>query len=171
MERRDIRKELQDVSFNNLNARQLSFLALFIALAAVATYIRVPGFNASYYNLGEVIVFTVALIFGRKSGLIAGAIGSSLVDLLVAPVWVPFTFVIKGLEGWVVGSLAEDDKPLKNILAVVVGGHIMIIGYAVAVWILYGWPSVLPEIGGNYFQALIGAVIAWPLSYQIRKIL
>ena len=169
---KDIKRELREICFNNLSIRCLAYLALFTALVALATYfIKIPGANTSYYNLGEAFIFMIAIVFGPKAGLIAGALGSSLVDLVLAPIWVPFTFVIKGVEGWVVGKLAEGKELSGRIIAVIIGGHIMILGYAIAVWILYGWPAVLPEILGNYGQAAVGAIIALPLARIIEKII
>ncbi|MFW6306644.1 MAG: ECF transporter S component [Bacillota bacterium] len=166
----NIREELKLLNSRNLSMRLITYLALFIAIVAVATYFfKIPGLNTSYYNLGELCIFTIAIVFGHKAGFIAGSMGSALIDLLVAPVWAPFTFVIKGLEGWVVGKIAEPGNMYRNIVAVIVGGHIMIVGYALAVWILYGWPSVLPEIGGNYGQAAVGAIVALPLANRINK--
>ncbi|MFP4015978.1 MAG: ECF transporter S component [Halanaerobiales bacterium] len=167
----DIKKELHNLQINNLSVRSLSYLALFIAAVALATFIKVPGLNTSYYNLGEVFIFTIAIVFGRKAGAISGAIGAALMDLLLFPVWAPFTLIIKGLEGWVVGKIAEGGSLTSKIIAVVIGGHIMIVGYALTTWYLYDWPSVLPEIGGNYGQAAVGALIAIPLAGQINKIL
>lgn len=166
----DIRKQFVDLKLNNITVRPLAYLALFVAAVALATLIKVPGLNTSYYNLGEVFIYTIALVFGKRAGLIAGAFGSALVDLILAPIWAPFTFVIKGVEGWAVGKIANDSRSSK-ILALIAGGHIMIVGYAVAVGLLYGWPAVLPEIGGNYGQAAVGAIIAMPLASQINKIL
>lgn len=167
-----IKKELQELCFSNLTIRCLAYLALFTAMVALATYfIKIPGANTSYYNLGEAFIFMIAIVFGPRAGLVAGALGSSLVDLVLAPIWVPFTFVIKGVEGWVVGKLAAGKGFYGRLIAVIVGGHIMILGYAIAVWILYGWPAVLPEIVGNYGQAVVGAIIAIPLARTIKKIL
>ncbi|MFW5981134.1 MAG: ECF transporter S component [bacterium] len=166
----NIKKELRQLKINKLSVRHLAYLSLFIALVALATYfIRIPGLNTSYYNLGELVIFTLALVFGAKAGLLAGALGSALVDLVVAPVWAPFTFLIKGFEGWVVGKIGQEGKLSKNILAVIIGGHVMIVGYALAVWLLYDWPAVLPEIAGNYGQAGVGAIVAVPLARQINK--
>ncbi len=168
---KNIKEELKELKLNNLSVRSIAYLALFIAAAALGTFIKVPGLNTSYYNLGEVFIYTIALVFGKKAGAIAGAFGSALVDLLLFPVWAPFTFLIKGCEGWIVGKLAEGDKLSRKIVALVVGGHVMIIGYALVVWGLYGWPAVLPEIAGNYGQAAVGAIIAIPLSRQMCKVI
>lgn len=168
----NIKRELQELKFSNLSIRVLSYLALFIAMIALATYfIKIPGLNTSYYNLGEAFIFLVGIVFGAKAGLITGALGSALVDLILAPIWAPFTLVIKGVEGWVVGKLAEEGSLARKVLAILVAGHIMIIGYALSVWLLYGWPAVLPEIVGNYGQVTVGAIIALPLARTMDKIL
>ncbi len=161
---------LQEFSFKKLNTRILSYLALFIAFTAVATYIHFPGPGTSYFNLGEVAIYIIALTFGRKAGGLAGAVGSALIDILLGySIWAPFTFIIKGLEGYLIGKLAEEGNWKRNVLAIIVGGHIMILGYALSVLYLYSWPAVLPEIGIDYGQMLIGGLIALPIARQLNK--
>ncbi|MFW5981650.1 MAG: ECF transporter S component [Halanaerobiaceae bacterium] len=167
----NIKENLRELKIKKITVSELAYIAMFIALVALTTFIRVPGLNTSYYNLGEFMIFTVALVFGAKAGLLAGALGSALVDLIVAPVWAPFTLIIKGFEGWLVGYVAEEGKIAKNVLALILGGHIMIVGYALTTWFLYDWPSVLPEIGGNYGQAGFGAILALPIARQINRYL
>ena len=170
MDQNNIVESLKDFKLTDLNARLLSYLALFIAFVAVATYINIPGPGTSYFNLGEVAIYFIALTFSSKAGAIAGSIGASLMDVILGySIWAPFTFVIKGLEGWVVGKLAREGDLKRNILAIIVGGHIMIAGYALSVWILYSWPYVLPEIGIDYGQMAIGGIIALPLARQVNK--
>ncbi|MFW6381641.1 MAG: ECF transporter S component, partial [Bacillota bacterium] len=97
MEQRNIREELQDFKLKELSARVLAYLALFIALVAVATYLHIPGPSSSYFNMGEVAIYIIALTFGARAGGIAGAAGSALVDILLGySIWAPFTFIIKG---------------------------------------------------------------------------
>ena len=169
MEPAEIKKELQNFKFSNLNVRVLSYLALLMAFTAIATFIRIPGINTQYYNLGEVVIYTLAILFGKKLGAVVGGIGSALVDLIIAPIWAPFTLIIKGLEGWVVGSLAEAENFKRNLSAIFFGAHIMIIGYFLVVWLLYDWPAALTEIVGNYGQSLVGALIAIPISRQFSN--
>lgn len=166
-----IKNSLKNFSLNNLNTRIIAYLALFMAFTVITTYIRVPGINTQYYNLGEVAIYTLALVFGKKVGFLVGGIGSALADLIIAPIWAPFTFIIKGFEGWVVGNLAESNNLKRNILALFLGAHVMIIGYFLAVWGLYDWPAAISEIVGNYGQAILGAVVALPLSRQLNKYL
>lgn len=98
---------------------------VFIALTLVATYliqIRLPFIGAGgLIHMGNIPLFIGAWIFGRKTGAIAGGIGMGLFDLLSGWVsWAPFTLVIVGLMGYVIGKVEE--KPLvKNTLANQIG--------------------------------------------------
>ena len=166
----NLQNELKELNLNDGGARVISYLALFTAFVAVATYLHIPGPNASYFNMGEVAIYIIALTFGGKVGGIAGAFGSALMDIMLGySIWAPFTFVIKGLEGYVVGRIARQGDLKRNILAILAGGHIMIIGYALTKAYLISWAAVPPEIGIDYGQMIIGGAVAIPLSRQIIK--
>ena len=78
--------------------------ALFIALTLVATWlinIRLPFMGSGgLIHLGNVPLFVAAMLFGRKTGAIAGAFGMGLFDLMSGwTAWAPFTFIIVGCMG------------------------------------------------------------------------
>lgn len=154
----------------NKNINKLAFYGLFMALVVVTTAvlrIPVPTFNL-YFNLGESIIYLTALLYGGPAGAIIGGVGSALADILVgAPVWAPITFVVKGLEGYIVGSSA---KKWNLILAVSLGALVMMTGYAVAAGILYGIAAVPVELAGDLIQVSVGAVIALFLHKRLRNI-
>ena len=68
------------------NIRFITITALFIALTYVFTAfinIRLPiTANGGLIHLGNVPLFICAIIFGKKSGAIAGGVGMGLFDLL-----------------------------------------------------------------------------------------
>ena len=73
------------------------------AMAAALTYVftafvnvRLPiAANGGLIHLGNVPLFLMAMLFGRKTGMIAGAVGMGLFDLLSGwTLWAPFTFII-----------------------------------------------------------------------------
>ena len=68
------------------NVKFITFTALFIALTYVFTAfinIRLPIAAAGgLVHLGNVPLFICAIIFGKKSGAIAGGVGMALFDLL-----------------------------------------------------------------------------------------
>ncbi|MFW5980258.1 MAG: ECF transporter S component [Halanaerobiales bacterium] len=167
---KNIREILLDFKAGETDAKIISYLALLTAFVAIATFLYIPGPSSSYFNLGEVAIYLIAITFGQKVGAITGALGSSLVDIILGySIWAPFTLVIKGLEGWVVGKIARENNILSKILAILVGGHIMIFGYAITKGFLISWAAVFTEIGINYAQVIIGAVVAIPLSRQIKR--
>lgn len=169
--RENIQEHLKNINLQSLDTRTLSFLALFIAFTAVATSLHIPGPSSSYFNLGEVAIYTIALTFGAKAGGIAGGIGSAMIDIILGfSIWAPFTLIIKGLEGFVVGKIASRGSEItseRKIFAIIVGGNLMILGYVLAKAFLLSWAVVLPEIGIDFAQMLIGGVIAIPLSNYI----
>ena len=168
--RKNIKDELINLEWKNLSARQLSFLSLFIAFTAVATFLHIPGPSSSYFNLGEVAIYTIALTFGRKAGFVAGSFGSALMDVILGySIWAPFTFIIKGVEGWVVGRLAREHDWKQNLIAIIVGGNIMVVGYAITKGFLISWPAVLPEVGINYAQMTLGGIVALLISYNLNN--
>ena len=89
-------------------AMRLSITAIFTSLVFVATTIfsiYVPQ-TKGFFNIGETMVFTTALLFGPLVGAFAGGVGSMLADLFLGyPQYAPATLVIKACEGAVVGVL------------------------------------------------------------------
>lgn len=126
----------------------------------------VPTFNL-YFNLGEAIIYLTALLYGGNTGALIGGVGSALADIIGGyPVWAPITFVIKGLEGYIVGTVARKNR----YLAVILGGITMMIGYALAAGILYGIGAVPVELAGDFVQVSAGAVISLFLHSRLKDI-
>ncbi|PIE53808.1 MAG: ECF transporter S component [Dethiosulfovibrio peptidovorans] len=146
--------------------RSIALGALGIAMVAGATILSVPvpGFRL-YFNLGEGIIYTVAILLGPRLGCICGGLGAALADLILGyPLWAPLTLLIKGLEGYAVGSLA----PKGRIRALATGAAIMAGGYSLSAGLLYGWAAAPIELGTDIIQTGIGAAIALPLSTVLR---
>lgn len=152
--------------------------ALFIALTLVATAlinIRLPIMgNGGLIHLGNVPLFVAAMIYGKKTGAIAGAFGMGLSDVISGwAIWSPFTFIIVGAIGFVVGLISEKvpgNRYLVNTLAVILALIIKIVGYYFAEVILYGnWIQPFGSIPGNVMQIVIAGIIVVPLVGRIKK--
>ncbi|MGN0702773.1 MAG: ECF transporter S component [Lentihominibacter sp.] len=153
--------------------------ALFIALTLVATMfinIRLPLMgNGGLIHLGNVPLFLAAIIYGRKTGALAGAFGMGLFDLISGwTAWAPFTFVIVGAMGYVVGLMAEKLKfnpYVVNTLAVLVALVIKIVGYYFAEVILYhNWFVPLGSIPGNIMQVVVAGIIVVPIANRLKML-
>lgn len=154
--------------------------ALLTALVFVATAfinIKLPILSSGgLVHLGNVMLFTASIVFGKQKGAIAGAVGMGIFDLSSGwALWAPFTFVIRGAMGYIIGSIAwsKDRKGtnlLVNLFAVVVAGIWMIAGYYITEIILYGnWVSPMASIPGNITQIVVGAVIGLPVAKILKR--
>lgn len=155
--------------------KKLTINAMCIALTFVATAfinIRLPIMaNGGLVHLGNVPLFLSAILFGKKTGAVAGAFGMGLFDLLSGwTAWAPFTFIIVGIMGYVVGSIAEKKTTLWYSVAVLAALLIKIIGYYIAEVILYqNWATPLMSIPGNIIQVVVAGVIVVPTAVALRK--
>ena len=163
--------------------RQLVLTAIFVALTYVATWllnIRLPFMGSGgLIHLGNVPLFAAGMLFGKKTGFWAGALGMGLFDLMSGwTAWAPFTFVIVGCMGFCIGLISEKapckSRFVNDVLCVIVALMIKIVGYYFAEVILFGnWYSPLGSIPGNIVQvgvAGIAAIIFVPILRKILKI-
>jgi len=91
------------------------FTALVCAFT-ISIQLYIPA-TRGYFNVGEVMVYTGALVGGPFVGAFAGGVGSMLADVATGfAYYAPGTLVIKGLEGLIVGWLARR-RPFKTVRA------------------------------------------------------
>lgn len=143
-----------------------------IALTTVMTMIMIPAFSGhGYLNLGDMVIFLAAMMMGKKGGLIVGGIGSALADLILGySFYAPITLVVKGMEGFVAGSLLSTKMGKKiPLVPTIIGAIIMAIGYYIAEIFLYGTGPALVAIPGNLLQGIVGAITATLLYTAIKK--
>jgi uncharacterized membrane protein len=88
----------------------LALTAVSTSLVCVATIVfsfYVPQ-TRGFFNIGETMVFTTAILFGPVIGAFAGGVGSMLADILLGyPYYAPATLIIKATEGAIVGFLSR----------------------------------------------------------------
>ena len=141
-------------------------IALFSALVCVLTiFVQIP-WGKGYINFGDTLIFLAASLLGPVGGMIAGAIGSSLADLFSGfATYAPFTFVVKGGEGFLCGILYtyvfRKQRPmLRRLFSMLIAGAWMIIGYFHTDLMLYGWEASLFNFVSGPIQAGASLVVA-----------
>lgn len=161
----------------NSAVKELTITGISIALVFVATLminIRLPIGYGGLIHLGNVPLFLAAIVFGKKTGALAGAVGMGLFDLMGGwTPWAPATFLIVGLMGYVVGLIAEY-KPtfFGYALAIVAACVIKVVGYYVAEALIYGnWVQPVFSIPGNLLQIGVAAVVVLPIAGTLKKAL
>ena len=146
------------------------------ALVCVATFlIQIPNpATRGYINVGDAMIMASALIFGVAVGGFAGGVGSALADIILGyGYFAPLTLLVKGIEGILVGKISNGKNLKRDLLAVLIGGVEMVVGYFLGESFVmgYGVPAALTEVPGNISQVLIGGIIGVPLVLAVRRYL
>lgn len=148
----------------------ISLVLVFVFTALVN--IRLPfAPNGGLIHLGNLPLFVAAILFGKRTGMIAGGVGMALFDLMSGwTLWAPFTLVIVGCMGLVVGAVTEKHKSFPfYILAMVLACAIKIVGYYFTEAIIYGNLVVpLTSIPGNLIQVGVAAVLTLVIIHPLR---
>jgi uncharacterized membrane protein len=156
---------------NKTNA--LVITSMLAALIFVFTYLIKIPVNASgaYMNIGDCVIYCSGLLVGGPWAAAAAGIGSALSDLLLGfPVYAPATLVIKGAMGLVCAVLMKKGGFGRFAWVSVLGGAIMVAGYALFEWIFFGWTYAVGTVSFNLIQWVAGVAGAWALYYPVRRI-
>ncbi|MCL2288687.1 MAG: ECF transporter S component [Candidatus Bathyarchaeota archaeon] len=158
-----------------ISSFQLAVAALFAALVAVVTLsVHFPLANG-YFNFGEVVIYSAALLLGPFVGLVAGA-GAAIADVVLSPGYALATFIIKAVEGFLVGYLIRGlNRKIKNLtlcasVAVLIGGCEMVVGYFVYDLFVFGYFFALYAALFNIVQMLTGLIIAIPIMHAVLRV-
>ncbi len=161
-----------------LDARAIALVAVMAAVACVFTLVRfpIPG-TKGYVHLGDIAANFAALAFGPWFGLVIAGGGMALADILGGyPFWAPWTLIIHGLQGFVVGYIAAlgySAQPSRLRLAPIIVGAIlgeiiMVGGYFLAESFLYGVAPALTSVPWNLAQGLFG-LLGVPLYLMVAR--
>lgn len=161
---------------SGFGTREIATSAIMAALVCVATMLvqfPIPA-TQGFFNVGDAMVMVAALTFGPVVGGIAGGLGSALADFLGGwYVWVPFTLVVKGIEGVLAGFVmrtsGDGRGSLQVVLAWIIGGLEMVAGYFLVQVYMYGFSAALIEAPFNFVQMAVGGVVGIPLSIALRQ--
>lgn len=146
-------------------------LALVASVVLVATmFLKLPT-PTGYIHLGDGIIYAASLAFGPVFGAISGAVGSTLADILGGyAIWAPWTLVIKGIAGWLIGKLGHGQPRSRQILAMIVAAVWTVAGYALGTSLMYSPKAALAESLGNVVQTGSGVIIGMVLGPALKSI-
>ncbi len=152
----------------NSNLKKIVLAALMAAFACVATMsirIPTPG-TGGYIHPGDAVVILSGVILGPAWGLLAAGIGSAMADLMGGYfIYVPITFVIKGIVAFAAGTIYRrmGRTSRSRYIAVVLGGiaDMMLVagGYFLCECGLYGAAAAAASVPANIIQGIGGLVI------------
>ncbi len=158
----------------------ITITALMAAMICVVTLVvKIPTPTKGYLNLGDCFVLLSGWLLGTGYGFLAGGIGSAFADLLAGyPIYIPGTFVIKGLMAFVFAVILQKMQKDKDgisrlswILSAVCAEAVMVSGYYLyeAVIIGEGFYPAFAGVFGNVMQGLVGFVSAFFVAEAMRR--
>jgi uncharacterized membrane protein len=166
--------------------KDLVFSSMFAAMCAISTYIHIP-FGGAMVHLGSAFIFTIGIVFGGVYAAIAGAIGSAFFDIVMgSSAYTIWSFVIKGIAGFIVGVVAKgmwpeatqtamasgQKKMLRAVLGCVLAAAWTLAGYVVAWWQVTGsFTIALANMPSSLLTSGAGMLVALLLAPKLRNIL
>jgi uncharacterized membrane protein len=151
----------------------LAVIAIMTAIVFILTrVVQVPTPVVGYIHLGDVGVFFSAFAFGPWAGAVAGGLGTALADWTSGPyaIWAPFSLLVHGAQGLVVGWLAARWRGVGGrLVAAAIGGVIVVAGYLAAGTYLKGFAAALTEVPLNIVQVTVGTIVSIPLYAAVRR--
>ncbi len=171
----------------NYSVKKLALNGVMIALVFLTTYFtRIPTpLPGGYFNLGDAVIMLTAVFLGPFGGLIAGAIGSCLTDIIAGSMlYAPITLVVKGIEGLTVGLLMQNYNQsegalakIRLIFAILAGASVMTTGYFLSEAFLlgvfdeaFGLAAAVSGLIPNMIQGGLSAALGYILVLVLRKI-
>ncbi len=155
--------------------KSLTITAIFIALTYVFTAmvnVRLPiAANGGLIHLGNIPLFIGAILFGKRTGFLAGGVGMALFDLLSGwTIWAPCTFITVGLMGFLLGWISERHRRFSwYALGIGLACVIKLVGYFLADVLIYHSVLVaLNSIPGNLIQVSLAAAVVMPMLPRLE---
>lgn len=150
--------------------QQLAISGLMAAVICVATFaVRVPT-AIGYIHIGDGFIFLAVALLGYY-GVAAAAIGSGLADLIAgAPLYIPGTFIIKGLMALVALKYINNHYTVgRCIVAYLLAEILMVLGYFLYEIPLYGMKAAAGSMFFNDIQGLVGIIIGTVVVMTIKQ--
>ena len=148
----------------NNKTKFISEISVLTSLTIVITLVLIiplPS-NSGYLNLSDAMIMIASNVTSPLGGFIVGALSGGICDLVAGyGAYIPFTIIIKGIEGYLAGYLFKklNNKTLKY-LSLFICGLLMGILYFIPDFIYYGVSVALLNLPLNILQGILGASIA-----------
>lgn len=158
----------------NKSTKHIVKSAVVAALVFIVTWslrIPVPATSGAYMNPGDAVIYISAYLIGGPEAIIGAAIGSALADLLAgAAVYIFPTFVIKGIMALLTTALLLKRMNVRYIIACLLGGAVMTLGYGLYELFLFGTGYALASLPANLIQWAGGSAIGIALLPVLKKL-
>ena len=139
--------------------KSIVLTGLMAAMVCVATtFLHIPIVGGGYVHMGDTVIYLAAALLPTPYAVAAAAVGAGLADVLVAPMWAPFTVAIKAVMAFAFTHKKERLLCGRNAWATLIAGGVGVLGYYIAEVVIL-WLS-----GGALATAGVAAVAAVPFN-------
>lgn len=158
--------------------KEICLTALFTALVFVMTFVPKIPIPLGYAHLGNAAVFLGVVLIGRRSGAIAGSIGSALADLIGGfAIWIIPTLIIKYVMAMIFAYTGGQLKTSsfttsrRSITGLTLACLWMVISYTLAGAFLYdSLAAGLASAPGLAMEGILNAAVFLLLVRPLQKI-
>ncbi|MGL9728330.1 ECF transporter S component [Enterococcus sp. DIV0756] len=158
-----------------MKTKEMTKLAMMVALTVTLSILFIIPIPATkgFVTLCEVGIYASALLFGPTGGLLVGALSGGLIDLISGyPEWAFFSIMIHGVQGFILGYLYQKYPNRRGLYSgFLFASLFMIVGYALATALLFGWPAGLASLPSNLVQNIFGIAVTVPLYHALQRVL
>ena len=146
--------------------------AVFAALITLVTgyFLHIPIPTGGYLHLGDTLIYLAASLLPSPWAMAAASIGAGLADLLLAPMWVLPTVVIKAVVALQFTRKGCRILCPRNLLAAAATLLVSPTLYSLANCILAGtWKAFLPQFWPTMVQAVGSGVVFLALGLILDR--
>lgn len=158
-----------------MKTKEMTKIAMMVALTVTLSILFIIPIPATkgFVTLCEVGIYASAMLFGPTGGFLVGALSGGLIDLISGyPEWAIFSIIIHGIQGLILGYLYNKHPNKKGLtFGFMFASLFMIIGYALATALLFGWPAGLASLPSNLVQNIFGITVTVPLFHALQRVL
>ncbi|MEY8339095.1 ECF transporter S component [Lachnospiraceae bacterium 62-35] len=158
--------------------KHLCLAAMAAALVCISTlFFKVP-IPLGYAHLGNGFILFGCCLLGGPYGIFIGGAGSALADLLGGfSEWILPTLLIKGVMGFVIGSIANPSKERfhlyssRTFLASIAGIAVMVIGYFIGGSLLSGSLAAgIAQLPGLVSEGIAGIILFYIMGTAFSRV-
>lgn len=160
------------------SVHDLVLTSLFIALVYIFTWVVKINFpfapQGGLVHLGNVPFFLACIFFGKRIGMIAGAVGMGLFDVTSGWVaWAPITVITCLMMGYTLATFAQRGITYRHLVpAMFLLALLKIIGYYCGeVIIFHSFLAPLASIPGNLIQITVSSVIVLAVLEPVKHMI
>jgi len=155
-----------------LSSIEIATVSVFSAIYAIAILmIVIPSPTGGYTHIGDVVVFTAALLFGYRVGGLVGIIGAVVADLHTGYSRWFVSILAHGLEGAIAG-LAKGRSLVFQVIMCIIGGFFMASTYFLINIFIKEFPlAVISYVRDLFAQVAVSMVLGIAIANVIKRAL